>query len=641
MTDAPQLLVDWSSPWHEFCSAIAPALKRSPPRLSLETRAGLFPFRGILVTMLLEIAALAAAMVPANAVQPVALQSPRPTRDIIYFSADELPRTQDLAGAVSGSHGQRGGAAIHHPTQVIKVARDEVLREKVTDAPQLNLPKSDSRLSNLLAYRADAGPAPAEALPLKRQVPLMPDAVAPPRPEILRSELRPMQLATPAVVSPPVELPRENSARQTLPLVTTVVPPPVSAPVQATNRAAQLTLPREAVVAPPPEMSGVTHSRQRSAEFVPRVVPPPVDLGAVRTPAAAVALNGKQTAVPPPVELQDLRQNVRQVLGNTAAVPPTVDISSVRQQRTVAVAGVAVIPPAASSSDTGRKYSGGAAEKTSPVSSGTGVVVSPRPGDKPGLPANSEKATLAMSPSGSSSLGAGGDGGGSGVSHGSGSGNAASGANSGAASAGTGKGASPVNRTGNSPYPGPGGAGNLSNGTPRVPGVSVSGGNNNVVTLPSFGGTPDPHASGHSTVAKPTSNAVTVVASPRSGGATNLYGALKGDRVYTIYIQTAIGTAVMQFADPTSAAHPYDTDLSAPQAIRVDLPSDLERSRLLIACVLDRNGVLKHWRVLQSDSHDFSTKVLSALPDWKFSPALRGEETVEVNAILGFGVDTK
>ncbi len=604
MTDAPQLLVDWSSPWHEFCSAIAPALKRSPPRLSLETRAGLFPFRGILVTMLLEIAALAAAMVPANAVQPVALQSPRPTRDIIYFSADELPRTQDLAGAVSGSHGQRGGAAIHHPTQVIKVARDEVLREKVTDAPQLNLPKSDSRLSNLLAYRADAGPAPAEALPLKRQVPLMPDAVAPPRPEILRSELRPMQLATPAVVSPPVELPRENSARQTLPLVTTVVPPPVSAPVQATNRAAQLTLPREAVVAPPPEMSGVTHSRQRSAEFVPRVVPPPVDLGAVRTPAAAVALNGKQTAVPPPVELQDLRQNVRQVLGNTAA-------------------------------------SGGAAEKTSPVSSGTGVVVSPRPGDKPGLPANSEKATLAMSPSGSSSLGAGGDGGGSGVSHGSGSGNAASGANSGAASAGTGKGASPVNRTGNSPYPGPGGAGNLSNGTPRVPGVSVSGGNNNVVTLPSFGGTPDPHASGHSTVAKPTSNAVTVVASPRSGGATNLYGALKGDRVYTIYIQTAIGTAVMQFADPTSAAHPYDTDLSAPQAIRVDLPSDLERSRLLIACVLDRNGVLKHWRVLQSDSHDFSTKVLSALPDWKFSPALRGEETVEVNAILGFGVDTK
>jgi len=302
MTDAPELLVEWSSPWQEFCSAIGPALRRSPPRLSLETRAGLFPFRGILVTVLLEIAALAAAMVPVNGVQPVALQTPRPTRDVIYFSADELPRTQDLAGVARGSHGQRGGAAIHHPTQVIKVARDEVLREKVTDAPQLNLPKSDSRLSNLLAYRADAGPAPAEALTLKRQAPLMPAAVVPPRPEILHSELRPMQLATPAVVPPPVELPRENIARRTLPLTTAVVPPPVSAPVQATIRASQLTLTREAVVAPLPEMSGVTHSRQRSSEFVPSVVPPPVDLGAVRTPAAAAALNGKQMVVPPPVE---------------------------------------------------------------------------------------------------------------------------------------------------------------------------------------------------------------------------------------------------------------------------------------------------------------------------------------------------
>src|SRR5207253_10676214 len=141
----------------------------------------------------------------------------------------------------------------------------------------------------------------------------------------------------------------------------------------------------------------------------------------------------------------DLRQTVLPVQGNTAAAPPTADVTDMRPHRPVAVAGVAVIPPAASSSATGRKYSGGAGEKTSPVSSGTGVVVSPRPGDKAGLPANSEKATLAMSPSGSSSLGAGGDGGGSGVSHGSGSGNSASGANSGAASAGTGKGASPVN----------------------------------------------------------------------------------------------------------------------------------------------------------------------------------------------------
>jgi hypothetical protein len=161
-----------------------------------------------------------------------------------------------------------------------------------------------------------------------------------------------------------------------------------------------------------------------------------------------------------------------------------------------------------------------------------------------------------------------------------------------------------------------------------------------VVTLPSFGSAPDPAANGHSTV-KGAKNGITIVASPRAGGALNLYGALKGDRVYTIYLNTAAGTAIMQFADPDSAAHPYDADLTAPQAIRVDVPSDAPPTRLLIACVLDQNGTLHRWRVLQADSSDFSAKILAALPDWKFTPAFRGSQAVEVNAILGFDVDTK
>ena len=179
----------------------------------------------------------------------------------------------------------------------------------------------------------------------------------------------------------------------------------------------------------------------------------------------------------------------------------------------------------------------------------------------------------------------------------------------------------------------------MTSGTPRVPGVSVSGGNSSV-TLPSFGPAPDPASAGHST-AKGAKNGITIVASPRSGGALNLYGALKGDRVYTIYLNTAVGTAIMQFADPDSADHPYDTDLTAPQAIRVNLPSGIQPSRLLVACLVDRNGAVRHWHVLQADSGDFSAKILAALPEWKFTPAFRGSEAVEVNAILGFGVDTK
>ncbi len=35
-----------------------------------------------------------------------------------------------------------------------------------------------------------------------------------------------------------------------------------------------------------------------------------------------------------------------------------------------------------------------------------------------------------------------------------------------------------------------------------------------------------------------------------------------------------------------------------------------------------------------------TAKVLAALANWKFSPALRGNQPVEVNAFLGFDIDT-
>ena len=134
---------------------------------------------------------------------------------------------------------------------------------------------------------------------------------------------------------------------------------------------------------------------------------------------------------------------------------------------------------------------------------------------------------------------------------------------------------------------------------------------------------------------------ITVVATPRSGGALNLYGALKGDKVYTIYIETGLGTAVMQFADPTSAAHAYSGDLTAPEPMRAEVPSDLQRSRLVIACILDRSGLLRNAQVLEPGGSEMTGKVLASLPNWKFRPVLRGDQPVEVNAILGFNIDTR
>ena len=182
----------------------------------------------------------------------------------------------------------------------------------------------------------------------------------------------------------------------------------------------------------------------------------------------------------------------------------------------------------------------------------------------------------------------------------------------------------------------------MNSGNPRVPGVSVSGGKN-VITLPSFGATPEPGAMARSAAAKSLGNGITVIAGPRAGGALSLYGALKGNQVYTIYINTKIGTAVMQFADPSSVGHPNASQLTAPRALRAEAPANWpagKRSKLLIACDLDRDGVLKNARILESDDSVAAHKLLAALSGWKFSPAFRGNEPVKVTAILGLGIDT-
>jgi hypothetical protein len=131
-----------------------------------------------------------------------------------------------------------------------------------------------------------------------------------------------------------------------------------------------------------------------------------------------------------------------------------------------------------------------------------------------------------------------------------------------------------------------------------------------------------------------------VIATSRSGGVFNYYGLLKGDN-YSIYIETSLGTAVMQYADSASVAHPSKEVLTEPEPIRKDLPPELRPTRVVIACILDRSGVLKDLKVLEPGTPETTSRILAALPNWKFQPAMRGNEPVEVNAILGFGIDTR
>jgi hypothetical protein len=668
MNDELKLLVEWSSPWEEFRSSIRPAFARSTRPLAGEARTGIFPYREILGAWVLEALVLILVLVLPGRLSMHTFQPPPLAKnDVIYYSGNELPRTADAGGAEAGRSGHSGGREGFHRTQTIRVARgDSSLRDLVVDAPKLNLPRSDADVANLLAYKRVPGPPPAEGLPSSRpalQAPRL--SAVPPAPEMEPEKLRDEPLLNATAVAPAPSAPQQDLAAMSVPgsNPVQVVPPPVSAPEQDVNLNPKLALPRQSVVAPPPSLAtnlSRTGPGYGPGELHPQVVPPPVQVAAAATSRRSASGLGNNTVVPPPVQVGnvDSSPSVRG-LGNGAVVPPPVqmaDSSVGRPGMTGLGRGTAVVPPAPSFSSTGSlsgrghgKQGGGlggagelgdvAAPPSGGGDEGTGVVVSNQPGSKTGVPRRGGAGALALSPTGGPVPGLGNSGGGSGIGRGNGSGSGFSGPGSGAGKEGVGLGSNPNAHGGISPSAGAGGAGN--GGSPAIPGVSVQGGNGSIITLPSFNsGANQPTDPSRSPGHGDQGDQITVVATSRSGGAFNFYGALKGDRVYTIYIGTSLGTAVMQFADPTSANHPYAEDLTAPQPLRASLPAGLRRARLVIACVLDRTGLVRSPQVIESVAPQMTAKVLAALPNWKFRPALRGNQPVEVNAILGFDIDT-
>jgi hypothetical protein len=646
VNDAPNLLVEWSSPWDEFLSAIRPALGRSPEALAGEAQTGLVPYRGMLISWGIELVMLVATIVvPAKLASMRPYEPPpKPKYDVIYYSGNELPRTEDVGGAEVGRSGRSGGREAHHATQTIRVARGSGLRETVADAPKLNLPVSNSAVANLLALKALPGPAPAEGMRSSVRTSALPQTAVPPAPQVERDKMRALPTLDAAAVAPAATAPQREVAMLHLPgsQVMEVVPPTVSAPERVTDRDPRLVLPVPSVVAPPPTLA------REMAPMGPGFGPGEL----------------QKQIVPPPVQVGDASAQRRAMggLGGSSVVPPTVQVGAVSGQRFPASgmgSGSAVVPPPPSVSGAGSPTGQGRGNRgygfggppdvgmaaAPPSSNGggsaSGVVVSSQPGSQVGLPGKGGAGSLAMSPSGGNQAGLGGSGGGGGIGRGDGPGSGFAGPGPGAGKQGTGPGSDPMAHGGISPYPGPGGAGTGVNGNPTMPGVSVKGGNNNIVTLPSFssGGNQSGASNRSNTNPENRGPGITVVASSRSGGAFNFYGRLKGDKVYTIYIETTL-PAVMSFSDPTSETQGYAEDLTAPQVMRADLPAGLPKTRLVIACVLDRAGLLRRPQVLEPGSAVMTSKVLTALNSWKFRPVLRGDQPVEVNAILGFNIDT-
>jgi hypothetical protein len=445
------------------------------------------------------------------------------------------------------------------------------------------------------------------------------------------------------VVPPPPRVSADNRVASDS-VSARVVPPPPN--ISSTNRSAAERLAAKVVPPAPSASANFSNENSRRASRTPNatVVPPPPSVGVSRNPGASAAEVSRgalaENIVPPPPS----------VPGADSSKPPPG-----RDRNSNAFAPKVVAPPpsvggrAGLSASSRGGFAHGAVRVLAPPKTpsgnadNSGVVLSAQPGSNVAMPGNGGKHSLAMSPSGGNTPGIGGSGGGTGIGRGQGpaSGLAAPkiAETSGAGKTGSGRGSDAIARNGISPNPGPGGAGSVPTGSPAVPGVDVRGGST-IVTLPSFGSNGgDPSFPRRSNLKTDQGPAITIVATSRSGGAFDFYGKLPGDN-YTVYLDTSMGTVVMQFAEANPASRAQAETLTGPEAIRTTLPAGLAHARMVVKCRLDTAGNISNLQVLEAGPATMTAKIVAALPAWKFRPAMRGSKPVEINAILGFNIDT-
>jgi hypothetical protein len=576
---------------------------------------------------------------------------------------------------------ERTRAAPSLDVSVIGPASTRISRDQARSSPGLNT-------SVIPPAPSVAGREVSPTRVQMRDASVVPPPVSAPEREALRNPK--LSLPAPSVVAPP---PTADSARDLRrlesgssdPSRAVVPPPPTPASGSFMNQVMGKLFGTQDVVPPPPTVSPSSASTtarnaqaSTSGSLANNIVPPPPAIASGNTPGTARTRAGEQrgslaaNVVPPPPSVGSSTsasgRDAGPSVGASSVIPPPPSVGgsgrshvssagagNLRGSANDALAASNVVPPPPSIgfelSGSGRKGTGlgGPGDAGSALAppktdggpnSASAVVISSQPGSQVGMPGTGGKGALAMSPSGGDKPGLGGSGAGAGIGHGNRPGSGLAGANSGAGKTGTSVGSDPNVGGGISPTPGPGGAGSAPTGAPAVPGVDVRGGST-IVTLPSFGsdGGSAPNPPGRSPVTPKDGPAITIVATSRSGGAFDFYGKLPGDN-YTVYVDTRIGMVVMQFAEVNPAAHPQAGALTGPQGLRTDLPADLPHARIVFKCRLDASGNLKQLQVLEPGPAEMTAKIMAALPSWKFRPAMRGAQPVEVNAILGFNINT-
>lgn len=201
---------------------------------------------------------------------------------------------------------------------------------------------------------------------------------------------------------------------------------------------------------------------------------------------------------------------------------------------------------------------------------------------------------------------------------------------------------------------GAGDAGGGGGGTATVSeGISISGGNGNESgALPSF------FASTLVYPVKPPGPrrlAMVVTAGPTGGGGLQVYGVLKGGKIYTIYLPMPGRNWVLQYCVHNSSARSNSIRPSHGIEIRMDQaivpPSAAEqfdfhrpplsksatngKQMIILQGIIREDGSVGELKILQGLLEAVDQAALAAFSRWKFRPALRSDKPIAVEVLVG------
>ena len=293
---------------------------------------------------------------------------------MIYYSGDELPRTQDLGGAEAGTSGTAGGDEAHHRTQTIKIARGGSLVSAGGGRAQPQTSSSRDAVANLLAIRPESWTSACRRAALQSCRSQSCNCVVAPAPNVVRDYTR-NGVQLDSVIAPAPSLTRDRTT--TAPnFSANLIPPAPSVSSSHTSRrssswpscnsACSQRSPRSraerahvetSVVAPAPTAD---REQSRSNPALAGSVIPPAPGGVSRELSSSPVQMTNAAVVPPPVSAPERNTGRNSKLdlpaSSVVAPPPSADVS----QDTHRLAGGntpdpsrAVVPPPPTQSASG------------------------------------------------------------------------------------------------------------------------------------------------------------------------------------------------------------------------------------------------------------------------------------------------